>query len=145
MRWRRLGLVALVVLVVIQLVPVDRSNPPVTETVSMTPAVEPILRRACFDCHSHETRWPWYAWVAPVSWLVAHDVHHARKHMDLSAWDTYTPKKRAKILDELIEEVHEDEMPLWYYRLVHRDAVLSNDDLDTIDAWTGALLSVPRN
>jgi hypothetical protein len=145
MRWRRLGFVALVVFAAIQIVPVERSNPPVTQTVSMTPAVEPILRRACFDCHSHETRWPWYASVAPVSWLVAWDVAEAREHLNFSTWDVYPPKKSSKLLDELIEEVHEGEMPLWYYRLVHREAVLSNDDLDTIDAWTGALLATPRN
>jgi hypothetical protein len=145
MRWRQLGIAAVVALVAIQLVPVDRSNPAVGETVPMTPAVEPILHRACFDCHSHETRWPWYAWVAPVSWLVADDVHQARRHLNFSTWDAYTQKKRSKKLDELLEQVHEGDMPLWYYRLVHRSAVLSSDDVDAIEAWTGTLLATPRN
>jgi len=145
MRWQRVGLVLLVLFVGIQLVPVDRSNPPVGETIPMTPAVEPILRRACFDCHSNETRWPWYAHVAPVSWLVAHDVHEAREHLNFSTWDRYADKKRSKKLDELLEEVHEGEMPLWFYVLIHRDAALSNDDQDTIDAWVGGLLGSPRS
>lgn len=145
MRWRRLGILALTALAAIQFVPVDRANPPITKTVPMNPAVEPILRRACFDCHSHETRWPWYAWVAPVSWLIAHDVREAREELNFSTWDAYKPKKRSKLLDELIEELHEDEMPLWYYRPLHPEAALSNDDLDTIDAWTGALLRTPRS
>jgi len=145
MRARRLGFVTLVVLVAIQVVPVDRSNPAITETVPTNPAVESILRRACFDCHSNQTRWPWYAWVAPISWLVAHDVHEAREHLNFSTWDAYAPKKRSKRLDDVIEEVHEGEMPLWYYRLVHPEAALSNDDLDELDAWIGALLVRPRS
>ena len=138
---RRVGLFALVLLLGIQLAPVERSNPPVSETIPAEPAVAAILQRACFDCHSHETRWPWYARVAPVSWLVAHDVHEAREHFDMSTWDAYGPKKRRKLLDELIEEVHEGEMPLWYYVLLHPEAELSQDDLDQIDEWVGRLLA----
>lgn len=145
MRWRRLAFTALVLFGAIQIVPTERENPPVTETVSMTPHVEPILRRACFDCHSHETRWPWYASVAPISWLIVHDVTEARGELNFSTWDVYAPKKRSKLLDEVIEEVHEDEMPLWYYRLLHPSAALSNADLDTLDAWAGALLATPRS
>jgi hypothetical protein len=145
MPWRALGIALLVAFVAIQVVPVDRSNPPITETVSMTPAAAPILRRSCFDCHSNETRWPWYAWVAPVSWLVASDVHEGREELNFSTWDAYSPKKRSKRLDKLIQEVHEYEMPPWYYRLVHHDAPLSNGDLDELDTWIGALHATPRS
>ena len=67
------------VFVAIQLVPVHRDNPPVASDLDAPADVKSILRRACYDCHSNETRWPWYAYVAPVSWLVAHDVEEGRR------------------------------------------------------------------
>jgi hypothetical protein len=70
-----------------QLVPLDRSNPPVSAEVPATPEVRAILKRSCYDCHSNETRWPWYAYAAPMSWLLVYDVHEAREHMNFSTWD----------------------------------------------------------
>ena len=79
---RRAALVLLVAFVAVQFIPVERTNPPVEPGSLVVPReVEPLLRRACYDCHSHETRWPWYAYVAPVSWLVADDVKDARRHL----------------------------------------------------------------
>jgi hypothetical protein len=118
-----------------QLVPVERSNPPVEAEVPAPAPVREILARACYDCHSHETRWPWYARVAPVSWLVAHDVNHAREHMDLSAWNRYDAKERREKLDELWEEVEEGAMPLWYYLPLHPQARLSDADKETLRGW----------
>jgi heme-binding protein len=71
-RWFLLGI--LLALIVMQFVPVERTNPPVEQEVPAPANVRAMLRRACYDCHSNETRWPWYSHVAPVSWLVAHDV-----------------------------------------------------------------------
>ena len=79
-RWMLLGI--LVVLLAIQLVPVQRSNPPVEAEVPAPENVRTILRRACYDCHSNETVWPWYSRIAPVSFLVASDVHEARAKMN---------------------------------------------------------------
>ena len=78
-----------------QLVPVERTNPPVEAEIVAEPEVHALLRRACYDCHSHETVWPWYAWVAPVSWLVAHDVDHAREELDFSRFESYDAKRAA--------------------------------------------------
>jgi len=123
-------------LAVIQLVPVDRSNPPVTGEVDAPQPVMEVLRRACYDCHSHETRWPWYAYVAPVSWLVAHDVEEARRHVDLSAWDAYPPLQRAEKSRRCWEEVREGEMPLPIYLAAHPDARLTDRDRETLRAWS---------
>jgi hypothetical protein len=133
---RRALLVALVALVAIQFVPVPRSNPPVETEVPAPAPVREILKRACYDCHSHETRWPWYSRVAPVSWLVAHDVDEAREHVDFSAWNRYDPPKRAKQLEEIWEEVEEGEMPLWFYVLLHPEARLSDEDRAVLRRWT---------
>ena len=139
MTWRRrvaCGLAA--ALGAAQLVPVERTNPPVDAEIVVEPEVGGLLRRACWDCHSHDTRWPWYAWVAPVSWLVAHDVNHAREELDFSRFESYAPKKQRKKLEEAAEEVDEGHMPLWYYVLLHPEARLSDAERDLLLSWTEA-------
>jgi hypothetical protein len=129
------ALVAVAVLVAIQLVPVDRENPPVEEEVPAPPEVREILRRACYDCHSHETRWPWYGYVAPVSWLLAYDIEHAQEHVDFSAWNRYDEKKRRNKLEEIQEEVEGDKMPPWFYRPLHPEADLSEAERHALRQW----------
>jgi len=131
-------LATIVLLVGIQLVPVSRTNPPVETEIPAPPAVREILRRACYDCHSHETRWPWYSRVAPVSWLVAHDVFEGRRHLNLSAWNRYDAEKRRKKLDELWEQVDEGDMPLWFYVPLHPEARLSEADREALHRFSEA-------
>jgi mono/diheme cytochrome c family protein len=131
----RLALVVGGVLVAIQLVPVSRTNPPATAPVQAPPEVEAILRRACFDCHSHETVWPSYAYLAPVSWLVAHDVAEGREDLNFSAWDRVDPKKVAKVPHEL----EGGDMPPWSYRLMHPGARLTPADRATLSSWARGL------
>ena len=140
MGWgRRVGWGALAALAVAQLVPVERTNPPVEAEIAVAePDVRTLLRRACWDCHSHETVWPWYAWVAPASWLVAHDVEHARGELDFSRFESYDTTKQRKKLAELAEEVDEHEMPLWYYVPMHPEARLSDEERDRIVSWAEA-------
>lgn len=120
---------------VIQLVPVDRSNPPVSGTVDAPAEVMAVLRKACFDCHSNETSWPWYSYVAPVSWLVAHDVEEGRKELNFSAWASLEAKKRAHKRKEVWEEVAEGEMPLRPYLLTHPQAKLDAAELEALRVW----------
>jgi hypothetical protein len=129
------GLAALFALA--QLVPVSRTNPPVESEVDAPPEVRAVLQRSCYDCHSHATRWPWYAWIAPVSWLLAHDVAEGREHLNFSTWGRYDAAERAENLEEIAEMVEEGEMPPWFYLPLHRDAPLSPADLATLTAWTG--------
>lgn len=119
----------------IQLIPVDRSNPPVSAEVPAPPEVRAILRRACYDCHSHETVWPWYSRVAPVSWLIARDVREGRKKVNFSTWDRYSANRQVMKRMACWEEVEEGEMPPWYYLLVHREAVLSDADREVLRQW----------
>lgn len=126
-----------VVFVVIQFVPVEgRTNPPVQSDIGAPPEVDAILRRSCYDCHSHETRWPWYNRVAPASWLIAHDVKEAREHLNFSAWDRYSSEEKAHLIEEMWEEVEEGEMPLWFYVPLHPEAKLSDEDKATLEAWS---------
>jgi hypothetical protein len=132
-----LVLLVVVALVGIQFVPVERDNPPVSADFDESPEVEAILRRSCYDCHSNETRWPWYAHVAPVSWLVAHDVEEGRDHMNLSLWGDLDEKHRERLREEIYEEVEAGEMPLPMYLRAHGDAKLSREDVDVLRAWSG--------
>lgn len=133
LRWVLVGLAT--AFVGIQIIPADRSNPPVESEVPASDAVRAILRRSCYDCHSNETVWPWYSKVAPVSWLVAHDVHDGRKELNFSTWNRYTPEQRQEKLRESWEQVEEGEMPLWFYLPTHREASLSSDDRKQLRNW----------
>ena len=125
-----------IALVVIQFVPVDRTNPPVETEVPATAEVRAVLRRACYDCHSNETVWPWYSRIAPVSWLVARDVHEGREELNFSTWNRLTTKEQIKALHESWETVEEGEMPLWFYLPTHSEARLSAQDRSVLRAWS---------
>ena len=127
--------VLLALLVGAQLVPVTRTNPAIEADVAAAPEIDALLRRACYDCHSRETAWPWYSRVAPVSWLVVHDVAEGRRELDFSAWGAYDARQRAKKLRESADEIAEGEMPPWYYRLVHRDARLTAAEREAPRVW----------
>ena len=128
-------LLALVLLALAQVVPVARQNPPVVADLHAPPAVADTLREACYDCHSHETRWPWYARVAPVSWLLAHDVNEGREHLNFSTWGTLGPRKRVRLLGKIAEDVEEGEMPPWLYTLPHPTARLAAPERQALIAW----------
>lgn len=128
--WSRIGLVVLGTLLAIQLVPYgrDHANPPVTgEPAWDAPETRTLARQACFDCHSNETEWPAYASIAPVSWLVQHDVDEGRAVLNFSEWSR--PQEEAK---DASEEVLEGEMPPPAYTLVHAHARLNAADRDRL-------------
>jgi hypothetical protein len=129
------AIVIAVAFVVIQFVPVERTNPPVTSPLQAPAPVAAILRRSCYDCHSNETRWPWYAHVAPMSWLVADDVADGRKHLNFSTWGEYAAAKRMSKSGEIVEQVENGYMPLGKYLWIHRDAKLTAEDVNTLRAW----------
>lgn len=119
-----------------QLVPLPRSNPAVASEVDAPEEVREVLRRACYDCHSHETRWPWYSWVAPVSWLLVYDVHEGREHMNFSDWQGYDADEREDLREEVWEEVEEGHMPPWFYLPLHAEAELEEADRRLLRAWS---------
>jgi hypothetical protein len=95
-----------------------------------------VLERACYDCHSHETKWPWYSRVAPVSWLVAHDVREGREELNFSTWNRLDSKKQVKAMHESWEEVEEGKMPPWFYLPPHPEARLTAEDREVLRAWS---------
>lgn len=129
------GGVLILAFIAIQAVPVSRTNPPEPAPLAAPDEVEGLLDRACADCHSHRTRWPWYSRIAPVSWLVAHDVEEAREHLNFSTWGDLAPRRQDRLREEMWEEVSEGEMPLAAYRLAHPEARLTEADLARLNAW----------
>ena len=123
MKWLVRALVALFVLFVLaQLVPYGRthSNPPVTNEAPWTdPAVKKLAQVACYDCHSNETVWPWYANIAPMSWIMQWDVAGGREHLNFSQWGTGSQE------EDLAEAVRDGSMPLWFYVPMHPKAKLT--------------------
>jgi hypothetical protein len=124
-----------VLLVAIQFVPIERVNPPVTGEIP-APEVHAIFERSCYDCHSNETSWPWYSHVAPVSWVVAHDVEEGREHLNFSEWSGYSAEDQAELREEIWDEVEEGEMPLWFYTASHRDSLLSQREKELLKVWS---------
>lgn len=97
--------------------------------------VQKILSQACFDCHSDQTTYPWYNSITPVNyWLNSH-VNGGKSHLDVSKWSTYSVKRKAHKLEELIEEVGEGEMPLASYKWTHASADLTNDQIEALIHW----------
>jgi len=124
--------------IAIQFVPVDRTNPPVEGEVPATAEVRSILRRACYDCHSNETVWLWYSYVAPMSWLIARDVREGRDALNFSTWNQLDAIDQAKGLRESWKETEEGEMPPWFYVPLHWSASLSGQDRAALHAWATA-------
>jgi len=108
------------------------------DLVSVPRHVDSLLRRSCYDCHSADTRWPWYSEVAPISWLIIRDVRHGRSNLDFSRWSTDpmrepTPEQR---LRWICRDMRRGIMPPRLYLLAHRNARLSDGDRDALCAWT---------
>jgi hypothetical protein len=139
MKTRRIVVALGVLLLAIQAIPVAHTNPPVESDVDAPPDVKTVLRRACYDCHSHETVWPPQAWVAPSSWLVVHDVKEGREELNFSRWGALDAKARAKLAKELPEEVGDGGMPPWSYRIAHPEARLTPAEKELLSGWARSL------
>jgi heme-binding protein len=111
------------------------ANTPLLAGASADPSVVRIMERSCQSCHSERTDWPWYSYVAPMSWLIENDVHNGRSHMNLSHWDEYTLDKQQELLTELSAMIRSRQMPLPRYLQLHPGAKLSDAEIDQIYQW----------
>jgi len=132
---RGAGFAVAIVLALIQLIPADRTNPPVRIDVDAPDEVKEILRRACYDCHSHETRWPWYSRVAPISWWIADHVEHGRGDLNFSEWPALDFYAQELAFKDIEEQITKGEMPLRNYTILHPEARLTDDERETILRW----------
>ncbi len=134
-------LLALVALVIIQFIRPEKNNGGYESVMAFekettpSPEVAEIFKTNCYDCHSNQTQYPWYAEIAPVSFWLDEHVEHGKGHFNVSEWNTYSVKKKDHKLEELIEFVEEGEMPLDSYTWLHGD--LSEDETKLILQWAG--------
>jgi hypothetical protein len=138
-RWTWIGGVLVVIFVLLQFTNPARTNPPVVHdflaAATPPPSLAALVRGACYDCHSYETKWPWYSHIAPVSWLIASDVQGGRRHLNFSNWPVDDPERAAKRLENASEELGYKEMPPTKYQAIHPAARLSADQRQQLIQW----------
>ena len=141
MKMKRILLFLLGIFILIQLVPSNRpdviaDNPSDIIVNNTIPSnIQSMLRTSCYDCHSNETIYPWYAYVAPVSFLVSKDTREGRRELNFSEWEKLDADEKAEMLEEIAEEVEEGEMPMKIYPITHPKAKLSDENREEIENW----------
>lgn len=141
---RSVVVVVVIVFLSLQVRQPDRANPAsdpaaaIDRRLPVPAGVKAILDRSCRDCHSNETRWPLYAYVAPISWRLAEHVQHGREELNLSTWGEYDLDTAMDLLVEICRKTRSGDMPLPAYARVHRSARLTDADVAQLCAWTTA-------
>lgn len=144
-RFRTIVLLVLLAIVLLQFIPVDRSAPPVNPAqdflnVQNAPvSVASLMRSACYDCHSNETRYPWYAYIAPVSFWLQNHIREGRENLNFSTWTLYNAEDLDEALEEMIEVVKEKSMPLNSYLWGHPEARLTDAQRQEMTTWFQSL------
>lgn len=139
---RLLLLLILLILVGLQFTPTETpENLPVEGkdilvTADVPEDIKILLKNACYDCHSQHVRYPWYSYIAPVSWLVNRDVNMGRSHLDFSFWGDYSRREQLGLLDEIYTEIESGSMPMPIYSIMHKDARLAPEDIARLLEWT---------
>lgn len=141
-KWRNtIAFIVLIIFIILQFIPYDKQvNRPVKgqdlfETATIPEDIGQLIKSACYDCHSQFVRFPWYANIAPVSWLVAKDIREGREKLDFSVWNTLPKREQLKLLDEIGEEVIEGTMPIDIYKAMHLEARLTDEQRSSIVSW----------
>ena len=141
MKAKKILLILLALFLIVQFIPSDlpevkMDNPNDLMVNNDLPEdIEQLLKSSCYDCHSNETVYPWYSYVAPVSFLISKDTREGRLELNFSNWETLDKIEKAEMLDEIAEEVEEGEMPMKIYPITHPEARLSEDQRQLIVDW----------
>lgn len=142
---RKILLALLVALVLIQFIRPAKNQSPeisandISRIYSVPANVNDILKKACTDCHSNNTNYPWYNNVQPIAWWLADHIKEGKKELNFSEFSSYPPKKQHHKLEEVIEQVKEGEMPLNSYTWVHKNAVLTEEEKLALSTWADVL------
>ena len=138
---RKILIVIVIALVAIQFVRPDRniasqvSSSDISGVVSMPDPVKALLENACYDCHSNNTRYPWYANIQPTGWWLAGHIKEAKGDLNFSEFGGYEQRKQLSKLEGIAAVVEEDIMPLRSYKLMHKDARLSTNEKNLLIDW----------
>lgn len=134
---RNVLIVIVVVVIGLQFVPIRVSNPESAGEIETDPEIAALFKRSCYDCHSNESRWPWYARVAPVSWWIVRDVKEAREEFNFSEWEKFSELQQKSLRLQIWRQVEGGHMPLPEYLWLHGEAKLSEEDRDLLRMWAG--------
>lgn len=141
-KWKKIFWYLLIgIFILIQLYPVNQpevilNNPnDLLKNVDMPDNISSFLKEACYDCHSNETVYPWYANISPVKWMVYDHINEGREELNFSEWNTISKIDKAELLDDIATNVIEKEMPLKFYPIMHPKAKLNEDDRQAISDW----------
>lgn len=139
--------ILLIGFIVIQFIRIDKTVPEYDKTGDFIAVNNPdqkvadMLHNACYDCHSYETVYPWYAEIAPFSWWIGHHIEEGREHVNFSVWSTYSSADQSEILEESAEEIQENKMPDPNYIKMHGNAELSDSDKQLLISFLQSLNS----
>lgn len=128
----------------IQFIRPNFTNPPVNASESLQATmqipenVQAILKTSCMDCHSNETVYPWYSKIQPSAWFLADHIEEGRRELNFSVFNTYTPRRKKKKLEEVCEQIQAKEMPLPSYLWIHWDAKLNDEQIKTLCDWASS-------
>ena len=117
----------------------------IRDDAAAPPKIAAILKRSCYDCHSNETRWPWYGYVAPLSWWMERDVELGRKQLNFSEWGSYYQSTKIRKLQWIDRTLGQGNMPPWSYRMLHPQAALNQTDLVSLQQWIKSELATQRS
>ena len=146
--WKYLLGGTVLLLILIQFIPnelpeVITDNPgDLIGTGIVSDEVASMLQKSCYDCHSNTTKYPWYSYVAPVSWLVAKDTREGRNEVNFSIWNEYEMIDKLTVLDDIYTEVKEEHMPMPIYTLMHSEAKLDAAQRQKIMEWAETTMDI---
>ena len=141
MNKRNILIALAIILIIMQFFSIDKTNPSIDQakdflTVENTPTeVAQLFKIACYDCHSNETKYPWYTSVAPISWFIKGHIDNGREVLNFSTWSDYNAKQKSHKMEEIIEVVDGKEMPMLTYWMIHWDAKISEEQRKQITDW----------
>lgn len=142
---KKIGWALVIILVIIQFIRPEKNRSTtvgandLSKHYAIPPNVQDILGRACKDCHSNNTKYPWYSQVQPVGWWLQNHVNDGKSHLNFSEFAGYKPKDQHHKMEELIEEVKEGHMPLNSYLWIHKEAKLSATEKEALLIWAGVV------
>ncbi len=143
---KKIGIILLIALIILQFIRPTRnlSEQIITENdiskkYAIAEPVHQIFVKKCYDCHSNNTRYPWYTNVQPIGLWMQHHVNEAKEELNFSEFNTYSEKRSNHKLEEISDAINEGWMPLDSYLLIHKDAKVSAEDRDAINAWIKTL------
>ncbi len=135
---KRAILIIFSILVFMQFFQIDKENKEIDKTLEIKAPdnIMAMLKNACYDCHSNQTKWPWYSNIAPFSWAINTHVKEGRKALNLSTWEEYSPEEKKKKMKEIFRTAYAS-MPLSSYIKFHEEADLTREQRTEIRDWTG--------